>query len=426
MNLLTQGAPGPLAQLLSRAGPERRSRWARSRTRLRRDLAFVASGVPLHLLTAPLFLWATTQLVGLLDGSSDAAPYVLPVALALILVAGFGLTGAQRWRFRELCGREIPRLRFAVARRQFAYHWLVGPCLAVLELAVLALLLLAVAGTTVYAWEWLLPMGFRQAHQNYTTWSAFVMAAGVGALFAVPPAAAALVRLEQRIAPALLRDDKAEALKQRVSDLTESRAGAVDAADAERRRIERDLHDGAQQHLVSMALNLGIAKATLKDLPPEAQQVIDEAHRAAKEAIEELNNLVRGLHPSVLDELGLDAALSGLAARAPFPVRLRADIPARPEPAVEAVAYFVVSEALTNVAKHARATRAEVTVTRLGEILRVIVTDDGTGGADLAGGTGLRGLAQRVSSVDGTFRLSSPTGGPTVMTVELPCSAAAQ
>jgi signal transduction histidine kinase len=272
----------------------------------------------------------------------------------------------------------------------------------------------------------MLPVEIRTANEGYTTWSAFATAGGIASLFAVPRAAAGLVRLEQRIALALLRDDRAEALQQRVSDLTESRAGAVDAADAERRRIERDLHDGAQQHLVSMALNLGIAKATLKDLPPEVQQVIDEAHRAAKESIEELNNLVRGLHPSVLDELGLDPALSGLAARAPFPVRLRVDAPGRAEPAVEAVAYFVVSEALTNIAKHARATRAEVTVTRIGGILRVIVTDDGTGGADPSGGTGLRGLAQRVSSVDGAFRISSPTGGPTVMTVELPCSAAAQ
>ncbi|MCW7991801.1 histidine kinase, partial [Streptomyces platensis subsp. clarensis] len=227
-------------------------------------------------------------------------------------------------------------------------------------------------------------------------------------------------------------------LARRVADLTESRAGAVDAADAERRRIERDLHDGAQQRLVSLALNLGIAKATLKDLPPEARAVIEAAHQEAKEAIEELGNLVRGLHPAVLDELGLDAALSGLAARSPLPVRLRVDLPPRRtgaqggEPgsgdgeraasAVEAVAYFVVSEALTNVAKHAReATRADVTVTRLGAILRVVIADDGVGGADPSRGSGLRGLAQRVRSVDGTFRMSSPVGGPTMMSVELPC-----
>lgn len=240
----------------------------------------------------------------------------------------------------------------------------------------------------------------------------------------MPPSvlAAALVRLESQVVPTLLGRSREEDLARRVEDLTESRAGAVDAADAERRRIERDLHDGAQQRLVSLALNLGIAKATLVDLPPEAREVIDTAHREAKEAIEELSSLVRGLHPAVLDELGLDAALSGLAARAPLTVRLRTDLPRRPPPAIEAVAYFVVSEALTNVAKHAReATRADVTVTRLGGILRVVIEDDGLGGADPGKGSGLTGLAQRVRSVDGTFRMSSPVGGPTMMSVDLPC-----
>jgi signal transduction histidine kinase len=151
--------------------------------------------------------------------------------------------------------------------------------------------------------------------------------------------------------------------------------------------------------------------------------VIDEAHREAKEAIAELNNLVRGLHPAVLEDRGLDAALSGVAARLPIPVRVAVDLPQRPSPTVEAVAYFVVSEALTNVVKHAQATRADVTVERIGETLLVVVADDGAGGADLAaaGGTGLAGLAKRVASVDGTFSCRSPAGGPTVITVELPC-----
>ncbi len=199
----------------------------------------------------------------------------------------------------------------------------------------------------------------------------------------------------------------------------------LDAADAERRRIERDLHDGAQQRLVSLAVNLGLARSTLGDLPEDARKVIDEAHREAKEAIAELNNLVRGLHPAVLEDRGLDAALSGVAARLPVPVRVAVDLPQRPSPTVEAVAYFVVSEALTNVVKHAQATRADVTVERIGETLLVVVADDGAGGADLAaagGGTGLAGLAKRVASVDGTFSCRSPAGGPTVITVELPCA----
>ncbi|MEY2231388.1 sensor histidine kinase, partial [Streptomyces sp. BF23-30] len=208
------------------------------------------------------------------------------------------------------------------------------------------------------------------------------------------------------------------------------RAGVLDAADLERRRIERDLHDGAQQRLVALAMNLGIARATLTDLPAEAKAVIDEAHRQAKEAIEELNNLVRGLHPAVLEDRGLDAALSGVAARAPFPVELTVDIGQRPGATVEAVAYFVVSETLANVAKHARAERCRVHVVRGpapdgsargGDLLRITVTDDGVGGADPARGTGLVGLRKRVGSVDGTIMIESPLGGPTVITVELPC-----
>ncbi|WPO76656.1 sensor histidine kinase [Streptomyces sp. KN37] len=400
------------------------SRLRRSLTRLRRDLAFLASGMLLHLLTALLGLWAAAQLVGTLDGSSTAAPMILPVQVLLLFVAGIGLTDGHRWRHRELTGVLIPRLRFAVPGRQLAYNWLVAPCLGVLELLVLPLLAGGLAATTVYAWEFaLVPNDWRSAHPGYTTTTACLMVAGIATLALTPVLAAALVRLEHRIAPALLRDERDETLKRRVEDLTESRAGALDAAAAERRRIERDLHDGAQQRLVLLALNLGIAKVALPDLPPEARQVIDEAHREAKEAIEELDTLVRGLHPAVLDERGLDAALSGLAARVALPVKLQVEMAERASPAVEGVAYFVVSEALTNIVKHARATRAEVTVARLGAILRVAVTDDGAGGAVLSGGTGLKGLAQRVGSVDGTFRLTSPVGGPTVMNVELPCLA---
>ncbi|MGW7367798.1 sensor histidine kinase [Streptomyces sp. NPDC054841] len=397
-------------------------RLRRTLTRLRRDILFIASGVLPHLATAPLFVWAVILLTRTIAATSSEAPVILPIPVVLIAIAGFGLTEVHRRRYRELCGVELPRLRFAVPGRQFAYNWLVAPCLGALELLVLALMIAGAAATTVYVWVFLLPFEWRLSHRGYTTQAAYVMAAGVLALLATPRLAGALVRLENRIAPALLKDSSAEALRQRVEDLTQSRAGAVDAAAAERRRIERDLHDGAQQRLVSLALNLGIAKVTLTDLPPEVRQVIDDAHREAKESVEELNNLVRGLHPAVLDELGLDAALPGLAARAPLPVRLRTDIPERAAPAVEAVAYFVVSEALTNIAKHAHATRADVTVSRLGGILRVVIADDGVGGADPARGTGLTGLSQRVGSVDGTIRMSSPTGGPTVMTVELPCA----
>jgi signal transduction histidine kinase len=168
-------------------------------------------------------------------------------------------------------------------------------------------------------------------------------------------------------------------------------------------------------------MNLGLARATLTDLPEPAREAIEQAHEEAKQALKELRDFVRGLHPAVLNDQGLDAALSGVAARAPFPVRLRVDIERRASPTIEAVAFFIVSEALTNIAKHAAATKAEVSVRRERDRLHLLVYDDGCGGARLDGGTGLRGLTQRIDAVDGALRLSSPLGGPTTIEVELPC-----
>lgn len=168
-------------------------------------------------------------------------------------------------------------------------------------------------------------------------------------------------------------------------------------------------------------MNLGLARKTLKDVSPEAMRVIVEAHEEAQAAIAELRDLVRGLHPVVLEDRGLDAALSGIAARAPLPVRLAVDLPAPMAPTVEAVAYFVVSEALANVAKHARASRVDLSVRQQDGRLCIVIRDDGVGGADASRGTGLTGLRKRAASVDGTLTISSPFGGPTLITVELPC-----
>jgi signal transduction histidine kinase len=168
-------------------------------------------------------------------------------------------------------------------------------------------------------------------------------------------------------------------------------------------------------------MNLGMARQNLTDLPDQAREVIAAAHEEAKEALAELRNLVRGLHPAVLDDRGLDAALSGIAARAPLPVRVVVDVPVRASPTVEAVAYFVVSECLANVARHSAAKRAAIEVRRTGSSLRIRVTDDGVGGADAARGSGLASLAQRARSVDGSLHIDSPAGGPTIVTAELPC-----
>ena len=224
---------------------------------------------------------------------------------------------------------------------------------------------------------------------------AAAVAAAAGLLLAAPWLARLVTRADEALARALLGPSHSAELALRLESLTRSRADIVAATDAERRRIERDLHDGAQQRLVSLAMNLGMARSRFGDAPEPVRQAIADAHEEAVLALSEMREFIRGLHPAVLNDRGLDAALSGLAARAPLPVRLRVDAPRPASPSVEAVAYFIVSEALTNVAKHAQATQAEVTVTRHGGVLRIAVTDDGSGGAvpaesDGAGaGTGL-------------------------------------
>jgi signal transduction histidine kinase len=244
------------------------------------------------------------------------------------------------------------------------------------------------------------------------------VAVGVGALYAAPWLTRGVASVQLAMARLLLEPGANERLTQRVDTLEETRAGMVAAADAERRRIERDLHDGAQQRLVALALTLGRARVT--EDPAHARRLVDEAHGEAKEALVELRNLARGIHPAVLADRGLDAALSALAARCPVPVSVDVDLPRRPGAGTEAIAYFVVAEALTNVAKHAHANRAWLTVTIEADDLVVEVLDDGRGGTDPAG-NGLSGLRDRVRAVDGTMTIVSPPGGGTTLRVELPC-----
>jgi signal transduction histidine kinase len=308
--------------------------------------------------------------------------------------------------------------------RQLGYHVAVAPVLAIGGLLTLFLWAAGLGLTGIFAYMWVFPASSPLRDTGATATDTYLTAAGVVLLLAAPWAARAVTWLDVRAGAALLGPSRVRDLQRRVETLTESRSGVVDAADAERRRIERDLHDGAQQRLVSLAMNLGLARAeldSLPGLPGRARQVIAEAHEEAKQALTELRHLVRGLHPAILEDRGLDAALSGIAARSPVPVRLSVEVPRRASPTVEAVAYFVVSETLANVAKHSGATRAEIRVRRDGDVLQVTVTDDGAGGADPSRGTGLAGLAQRVRSVDGTLSVSSPAGGPTTITAELPC-----
>jgi len=247
--------------------------------------------------------------------------------------------------------------------------------------------------------------------------------AGWMMLLTLPLIARGLTGVDLLLARALLgpgRDEQVERLTQRVETLTHTREMAVDSVEVERRRIERDLHDGPQQRLVAIAMDLGMAQAKLEGDPAAAKDLLDRAHTAAKEAMDEMRQVARGIHPPVLTDRGLDAALSALAARSPVPVTVQVALPARPSPTTEAIAYFCVSEALTNVAKHSGARTVTVDVRRTGGHVQIEVADDGRGGADVTRGTGLVGLRQRLAAVDGTLTVHSPPGAGTRLFMTLP------
>ena len=219
----------------------------------------------------------------------------------------------------------------------------------------------------------------------------------------------------------LLSPGQEARLAARVEALSESRSRMMDAVVLERQRIERNLHDGAQQRLVALAMNLGMAKEKMATDPEAARPLVVEAHEEAKRALTELRELVRGLHPAVLSDRGLDPAISALAGRCPVPVTIDVNLEHRLPEAVEATAYFVVSEALTNVAKHSSASRAWVNVYQMRDWLTVEIADNGRGGAGYAAGHGIAGLADRVAALDGRFAVESPSSGPTWVRAELPC-----
>ncbi|MER7732481.1 sensor domain-containing protein [Streptomyces erythrochromogenes] len=282
-----------------------------------------------------------------------------------------------------------------------------------------------------FPWLWTSikdPVGWRTVLYQLIRlpWGVLTFTVVLTGLFVLWPVLPYLVRLLANADRAMVRGllSPSDDLERRIAELESDRGVVVDTAAADLRRIERDLHDGAQARLVALAMGLGLAKEKLLEDPEGAAAMVDEAHGEVKLALQELRDLARGIHPAVLTDRGLDAALSSVAARCVVPVKVLVDLPAgqeaRPAEAIEGIAYFVVSELLQNVSKHARARGATVEVWRSGARLMLRVSDDGRGGADTSRGSGLAGLAERLDAVDGVLVVDSPEGEGTVVSAELP------
>ncbi len=268
------------------------------------------------------------------------------------------------------------------------------------------------------------PVGWRTVLYEFIRfpWGVLTFSVTLTSLFVLWPVLPFIARGLTNVDRAMVRGllSPSDELERRIAELESDRGVVVDTAAADLRRIERDLHDGAQARLVNLAMGLGLAKEKLLEDPDAAAAMVDEAHGEVKLALQELRDLARGIHPAVLTDRGLDAALSSVASRCTVPVRVTVDLAERPAAAIEGIAYFTVSELLQNVSKHSGAGSASVEVWRSSDRLLIQVGDNGRGGASLDGGTGMKGLADRLSAVDGLFVVDSPEGGPTTITAELP------
>lgn len=407
--------------------------------RLWRELCHVAVGVVTGTVSFTLVIGLVATTTGLLI----AFPLALPVAWVMYAV-GHALAGLDRSRFASLLGLAladpVPPLRSTGWIARLKERTLCWPRWKEMLHSVAALPVELVAFGVVFgmwcgslalvglpAYVGALPGGSAKFWLFEVTPGAgawLLAAVGLAGVAVVAPwVTRGVVTVQKAWATVMLGPGRDVELEETVTRLETSRSAAVDSAEAERRRIERDLHDGAQQRLVALAASLGEARAKLDEGDVDAgSALVAGAHREAKSALKEIRDLVRGIHPVILEDRGLDAALSAVVARAPVPVTLTVEVGERPPAAVESTAYFVVNEALTNVARHAAATRVHVAVVRAGDRLVVEVRDDGVGGADASRGTGLQGLRDRVAAVGGTMHVISPDGGPTTISVEVPCA----
>jgi signal transduction histidine kinase len=445
------GRPGALRTVLT--APFTRCAWA--------EAAYCLLGFPVALGGAVLVLTLLALGVGLAASLIGA---VLGLALAVLaLDLSRGLAVPQRALAARLLGEHVTapararpsggffarldaRLRDEAGWRAVAY--------LLVKLPVAVFQLYAVAWWLIGAFDLLTPLRWAVVHQlagaaagasmrtispfpggagapHASSFTGTVRTAGIGALtlLAAPWFTRGVVAVDRWLVRALLGPGE---LAQRVRNLEETRALAVDDSAALLRRLERDLHDGAQVRLVALAMRLDMAREGLGPAggpvtdPDKVRKLVETAHHNAGEVLSALRGLSRGIHPPVLDE-GLPDALASLSERSPVPVELSVDLPQspsrRPTPAIETIAYFCAAELLTNVIKHSGAGHAVLRAEQRDDRLRLRVTDDGCGGATLGTGTGLPGLAQRVRTVDGSLRISSPPGGPTAVEIELPLHA---
>ncbi|MDX3119765.1 sensor histidine kinase, partial [Streptomyces scabiei] len=406
-----------------------------------RELLYVLLGLPIGV---ALFTFAVTMLS---LGAGLLVTFLGVPVLAAGLAACRGLGSLERARARGLLGLEVGEPEPLRAPRSGAMGWM-GAVLksgtswrnllyAVVQFpwAVFSFVVTVTVWSlgwtmlTYPLWFWVIPMyggqggiqlyGDEQHSVYLDNPFEITVTALVGLLItlASPWIVRALTTVDRLLVHGLLGPSS---LGARVVELESDRGVVVDTAAADLRRIERDLHDGAQARLVGLAMDLGLAKEKLREDPQEAARMVGEAHGEVKTALQELRDLARGIHPAVLTDRGLDAALSSVASRCTVPVKVDVDLVERPAPAIEGIAYFTVSELLQNVSKHSGARSASVDVWRTDDRLMLQVMDDGVGGADASGGSGLAGLAGRLDAVDGILVVDSPAGGPTRITAELP------
>jgi signal transduction histidine kinase len=389
----------------------------------------LVGGLATALLALIVLFWLAVTAVASLAG---VGLLMAPVALrALHALADRERDRLGRWGPEIVAPEPAPtRVRLAVVdpttRREL--RWLAGHATLGLLLGLIGVLLpiCAIRDTTFPLWWQLLPeggsstsLGFGSAH----SWPDVLAVAllGLGWIAIIVGLTPGMARLVARPGRRLLSAGPETDLSLRVAQLTASRAAALDAHATELRRIERSLHDGTQNRLVTVTVLLGAARRMVARDPAGAEELLERAQSAAEQALAELRQVGRGILPPVLTDRGLAGALTGLAASSPVPCRIDVDAPERCAASVEATAYFVVAEALTNISKHSRAEHATVTVRSRDGRLHLHITDDGRGGADEGGGSGLTGIRRRIAAHDGALALASPPGGPTTLKVELPC-----